>query len=81
MSCGCDKVASAVRTVGKGVVGLTISALGPTATEEVIAERTLKCDGCKDKVWEGRRAVCRRCKCWLVALRRIREPQCEEFDR
>jgi hypothetical protein len=78
MSCGCSKT---VHTIASGLVGLTMSAVGPTASPEVIAERTATCNACEHKVWDGRRAVCGRCKCWLPAKRRIREPQCDRFQR
>ena len=78
MSCGCTKV---TKTIGQGMVGLTMSALGPHATPEIRRERAGVCQTCDDRIWDGRRAICRRCKCWLVALRATADPRCEKFPR
>jgi threonine dehydrogenase-like Zn-dependent dehydrogenase len=86
MSCGCKQIA---KTVGKGVVGLTVSALGPTAGPEVIAERRATCNGCEHKK-RGLQAFCGHpvygdaeggCGCYLPAKRRMRKKTCKKWKR
>jgi hypothetical protein len=82
MSCtGCKQAKHAITHVATGIVGLTMSVLGPTATPEVISERTGTCDGCDSKIRVAGQAFCSECGCYLPALRRMRDPQCEKFAR
>lgn len=90
MSCkGCKEAEQAITHTAKGVVGLTMSVLGPTADPEVIAERRETCNGCEHKK-RGLQAFCGHpvygdaeggCGCFLPAKRRMRKKTCEKWKR
>lgn len=95
MSCsGCNKhvngVSRAAGNTVRGIVGLTMSVLGPQASTEVVEERTVTCDGCEHKTRVLGKAFCGHpvwgdaeggCGCWLPAKRRNAKKSCEKWVR
>ena len=93
MSCGCKKTREAVSraagNVAKGVVHLPQAVLGPTATKEVIRERTAVCKPCPHRQ-TGHKAFCGHpvfgdpdggCGCVLKLKRRTAEKTCDKWAR